>query len=63
MLSDTEPGDRVEADEPIAQIETDKVILCTVYSCFQLLSYCCYLLQNCFQKMKYPFISGYDGCC
>lgn len=23
----TEPGDHVEADEPIAQIETDKVIL------------------------------------
>ena len=32
MKSGTEPGDRVEVDEPIAQIETDKVLMFDFYS-------------------------------
>ena len=37
MLSAAEPGDRVEADEVIAQIETDKVFVCVLVSVFSLL--------------------------
>jgi hypothetical protein len=32
MLSAAEPGDRVEADEVIAQIETDKVFVSFIHS-------------------------------
>ena len=32
MIFGTEPGDRVEVDEPIAQVETDKVILLIIYN-------------------------------
>ncbi|RZR84484.1 hypothetical protein BHM03_00011357, partial [Ensete ventricosum] len=32
MKSGAEPGDRVEVDEPIAQIETDKVLMFDFYS-------------------------------
>lgn len=36
-LLGSEPGDRVEADEPIAQIETDKVLSLVAFFLFSLL--------------------------
>lgn len=36
---ETEPGDRVEIDEPIAQVETDKVLLLYL----QVISNLCYI--------------------
>lgn len=30
LILGTEPGDRVEMDEPIAQIETDKVLVLSI---------------------------------
>lgn len=36
---ETEPGDRVEIDEPIAQVETDKVLLLRS----QVISNLCYI--------------------
>jgi hypothetical protein len=48
MLSFSEPGDRVEADEPIAQIETDKVI----YFSYKLVLYYCMIYFWNFTELK-----------